>query len=69
MRVGVFRSRGRVESDSLGSGVSICSWNTRVGVVQSKSRVECGVRARGGVGVAFCLKNMRVGALQSQLSG
>jgi len=36
-----------VESDSLGSGVSICSWNTRIGVVQSRSRVECGVRARG----------------------
>ena len=36
-----------MESDSLGSGVSICSLNTRVGVVQSRSRVECGVRARG----------------------
>jgi len=36
-----------VESDSLGSGVSICSLNTMVGVVQSRSLVECGVRARG----------------------
>ncbi len=47
MRVDVFQPRARVESDSLCSGVSICSGNARVGVVQSRSRVECGVHARG----------------------
>jgi len=55
-----------VESESLGSGVRVCSWNTMVGVVQSRSRVECGVHAQG---LAFCLKNMRVEVLQSQKSG
>ncbi len=66
MRVGVFQSRGRVESDSLGSRLAF------VPGIHGLELFNLGVGwSVGSVlgGLAFCLKNMRVGVLQSQKSG
>ncbi len=55
-----------MESDSLGSGVTICSWNVRVDLFNPESPVESD---SVGSGVTMCSWNARVGVSQSRDSG
>ncbi len=55
-----------MESDSLGSGVIICSWNARVDLFNPESPVESDSLVSR---VTICSWNARVGVFQSRDSG